>query len=96
MKYVKHLEGSPLAPSFEMPSNGVHFMVGEVMQFEDHEADRLVSVWPTCFEIVQSLSSAAAEPEVDRAMKAPAKKAAKKAPAKKAATKKPATKRAKK
>tara|TARA_Y100000361_G_C10910876_1_gene213935 strand:- start:123 stop:404 length:282 start_codon:yes stop_codon:yes gene_type:complete len=92
MPALLHLESSPWA----VYNGGLRckgFKQGEVREVSNDLADYLLSTFPGCFEVQDAQASEVAKPEVNRAMKAPAKK---RAPAKKkAAPKKPSTKKAK-
>lgn len=83
-------DGSPLG-SFAggMPETRLRWHKGEEREVSQGTADYLLEAFPDVFEVVSSVAAEVGAPEVDKAMKSPAKKAsrAKKAPAKKKASK---------
>ena len=84
MPRLLHAECSPL-PEYGCghPVNEEHWKRGEVREVSAEAAEYLLSTFGECFEIAKAKAAAPAKPQVDRAMKPPAKKAAPKKKAKK-------------
>lgn len=85
MPRLLHAECSPM-PEYGCghPVHEEHWQRGEVREVSAEAAEYLLATFGDCFEAVTAPAAAPGKPEVDRAMKPPAKK---KAPPKKKAKK---------